>query len=102
MLRQSVAGNSTFRGIVFCNLGTPKELFQISSPRGKLRPHIFLHMVTPTIFPVDKKALRREKSLPQKCINSFLAHKLSFLLFAKGFLAVVSQIVYSDLSPIAK
>jgi hypothetical protein len=27
---------------------------------------------------------------------------LSFLLFAKGFLAVVSQIVFSDLSPIAK
>jgi hypothetical protein len=26
---------------------------------------------------VDKKASRREKSLPQKCINSFLAHKLS-------------------------
>ena len=25
-----------------------------------------------------------------------------FLLFAKGFLAVVSQIVFSDLSPIAK
>ena len=25
-LRQSVAGNSTFRGIVFCNLGTPKTV----------------------------------------------------------------------------
>jgi hypothetical protein len=24
MLRQSEAGNSTFRGIVICNLGTPK------------------------------------------------------------------------------
>jgi hypothetical protein len=28
--------------------------------------------------------------------------RVSFLLFAKGFLAVVSQIVFSDLSPIAK
>jgi hypothetical protein len=26
MLRQSVAGNSTFWGIVFCNLGTPKTV----------------------------------------------------------------------------
>jgi hypothetical protein len=26
MLRQSVAGNSTFRGIDFCNLGTPKTV----------------------------------------------------------------------------
>ncbi len=25
-LRQSVAGNSTFRGILFCNLGTPKTV----------------------------------------------------------------------------
>ena len=25
-LRQSVAGNLTFRGIVFCNLGTPKTV----------------------------------------------------------------------------
>ena len=25
-LRQSVAGNSTFRGIVYCNLGTPKTV----------------------------------------------------------------------------
>jgi hypothetical protein len=57
-----VAGNSTFRGIVFCNLGTPKELFQISSPCGKLRPHIFPHMVTPTMFPVDKKASRTKKT----------------------------------------
>ena len=31
-LRQSVAGNSTFHGIVFCNLGTPKPV--ISSPYG--------------------------------------------------------------------
>jgi hypothetical protein len=60
-LWQSVAGNSTFRGIVFCNLGTPKQSFQISSPRGKLRPHIFPHMVTPTMFPVDKKTRAEKK-----------------------------------------
>ncbi len=38
-LRQIVAGNSTFRGIVFCNLGTPKPvisnfvtMWQIETP----------------------------------------------------------------------
>jgi hypothetical protein len=61
MLRQSVAGNSTFWGIVFCNLGTPKQQFQNSSPRGKLTPHIFPHMVTPTMLPWDKKTLGRKK-----------------------------------------
>jgi hypothetical protein len=30
------AGNLTFRGIVFCNLGPLKQLFQILSPRGKI------------------------------------------------------------------
>jgi hypothetical protein len=29
MLRQSVAGNSPFRGIVFCNLGTSKTVINI-------------------------------------------------------------------------
>jgi hypothetical protein len=78
-LRQSVAGNSTFRGIVFCNLGMVplKQSFQISSPRGKLRPHIFPYMVTPMMFPWDKKASRIQKSLIQKCINSLVSHKLS-------------------------
>ena len=79
-----MAGNSTFRGIVFCNLGTPNELFQISSPRGKLRPHIFPHMVTPTMFPVDKKASSRQKSLSHKCINSLVSHKLSHSVFFGG------------------
>ena len=64
-LRQSVAGNSTFRGIVFCNLGTHKQLFQISSPRGKLRPHILPHvnMVSPTMFPWDKRTRADKKVL---------------------------------------
>jgi len=76
-LRQSVAGNSTFRGIVFCNLGTPKQSFQISSPRGKLRPHIFPHMVTPTMFPVDKKRRSTQFGGADKCINSFDERMLS-------------------------
>jgi hypothetical protein len=47
-LRQSVAGNSL-------QLGTSKTVISNSSPWQILLPHIFPHMVTPTIFPVDKK-----------------------------------------------
>jgi hypothetical protein len=65
-------------GVLFLQLGIPKQLFQISSPRGKLRPHIFPHMVTPTMFPVDKTACSRQKSQLHFCINSFLVHKLSY------------------------
>ena len=57
-LRKSVACNSPFWGIIFRNLGTPKTfLSKISSPRGKLTPHILPHvdMTTPTMFPWDKK-----------------------------------------------
>jgi len=65
--RQSVAGNSTFRGIVFCNfLNMDFNLFP---------PHIFPHMVTPTMFPVDKKRSPRKKSLGQICINSLVPYK---------------------------
>ncbi len=70
-------------GEFFLQLGIPKQLFQISSPRGKLRPHIFPHMVTPTMFPVDKKASRMKKASStkknfiHKCINSLVSHKLS-------------------------
>ncbi len=75
-LRQSVAGNSTFRGIFAIQVPL-KQSFQISSPRGKLRPHIFPHMVTPTMFPWDKKTRGRKMRLSQKCINSLVSHKLS-------------------------
>ena len=57
-LRQSVAGNSPFWGIVFCNLGTPKTVIskivttqQIEIPQ----PHV--NITTPTMFPVDKKSI---------------------------------------------
>ena len=58
--RQSVAGNSKFRGIVFCNLGSPPKTViskfvttrQIVAPDSS--PCIYL-MTTPTMFPRDKK-----------------------------------------------
>jgi hypothetical protein len=79
MLRQSVAGNSPFRGIIFCNLGTPKTViskivttWQIETPYSS--PCKYDH---PNDVPVGQKSISHKKSLPQKCINSFLAHKLS-------------------------
>ena len=62
-LRQSVAGNSTSRGIVFCNLGTSKTVISNFVTRGKLRPHIFPHMVTPTMFPWDRKMVEHTNVL---------------------------------------
>ena len=77
-LRQSVAGNSPFRGIVFCNLGTAKTDIEIRHQGKYCDPIYFPHMVTPTMFPVDKKASRRQKSGGHKCINSFDLHMLSY------------------------
>ena len=76
--RQSVAGNLTFRGIVFCNLGTPKTVIsnfvtsrQIETPY--LSPYGY-----PNDVPGGQKRVEDEKKrLGQKCINSFLAHMLS-------------------------
>ena len=81
-----MAGNLTFRGIVFCNLGTPKQLFQILSPRGKLRPHTLPHvnMVTPTMFPVDKKCRAQKKGLGQYVLIPW--YPISYLTIASyGF-----------------
>ena len=78
--KTNVAGNSPFRGIVFCNLVPLNKLYQILSPLGKLRPHILPHVkmkTTPTMFLLDKKASITKKSSQTKCINSFLARKLS-------------------------
>ena len=73
-----MAGNSPFRGIVFCNVGTSKTVItKFVTTWQILLPHIFPHMVTPKMFPWDKKASRRKKHLGHKCINSLVSHKLS-------------------------
>ncbi len=75
-------------------LGTPKTVISKLITTGKLRPHIFPIMVTPTMFQWDKKSLGEKKlgakkSLPQKCINSFLAHK--YLTIARyGFFGALT------------
>jgi hypothetical protein len=76
-LRQSVAGNSTFWGIFFCNLGTPKTViskfvtsWQIETPY--LSPYGY-----PNNVPVGQKWWRRQNGGADKCINSLVSHKLS-------------------------
>jgi hypothetical protein len=65
-LWQSVAGNSTFRGIVYCYLGTSKTVIskfvtrQIDTPYSS--PCI---MTTPTMVPWDKNS-RGEKKVSHK------------------------------------
>ena len=58
-LRQSVAGNSTFRGIVYCNLGTPKTVIsnfvttrQIETPYSSPCKYVY-----PNDVPVGKKIM---------------------------------------------
>ncbi len=92
-LRQSVAGNSTFWGIIFCNvvdifMCVGEILVSLNKDVALCLPHIFPHM-TPhdDVPPVDKKNSRTKKTCSQECSNSFLAHKLStFVLFNWFFL----------------
>ena len=82
-LRQSVAGNLTFRGIVFCNLGTPKTVIsnfvtsrQIETPY--LSPYGYPNNVPVGQNSVEhEKKSRTKKNLSHKCINSLVSHKLS-------------------------
>ena len=54
-LRQSVAGNSTFRGIVFCNLGTPKTVISnFVTSRQIETPYLFPYGY-PKDVPVGQK-----------------------------------------------
>jgi hypothetical protein len=56
-LRQSVAGNSTFRGIVFCNLGTPKFV----TSRQIETPYLSSYGY-PNDVPGGQKSVRRNKT----------------------------------------
>jgi hypothetical protein len=64
-------------GVLFFAILVPlKQLFQISSPLGKYCTP-YSKYDHPNNVPVGQKNSRMKKSLPQKCINFFLAHKLS-------------------------
>ena len=63
-LRQSVAGNSTFQGIVYCNLGTPKTVIsnfattrQIETPYSSPCKYDY-----PNNVPLEQKNSRRQKT----------------------------------------
>jgi Cdc6-like AAA superfamily ATPase len=63
-LWQSVAGNSTFQGIVYCNLGTPKTVIsnfvttQIETPYSSPCKYDY-----PNDVPVGQKSVEQTKNL---------------------------------------
>jgi hypothetical protein len=63
----SVAGNSPFRGIVFCNLGTSKTvILNLVTTVNIVTPYLSPYMVTPTMFPWDKKTRGGKKTRGHK------------------------------------
>jgi hypothetical protein len=62
MLRQSVEGNSTFRGIVFCNLGTTKTNIKIRH-QGKYCYPIYFLICLPQRFSRWTKMSRANKKV---------------------------------------
>jgi hypothetical protein len=77
-LRQSVAGNSTFRGIVFCNLGTAKTDIKIRHQGKYCYPIYFPIWLPQRCSRWTKNGAGDKKSLIQKCINSFDERMLSY------------------------
>ncbi len=76
-LRQSVAGNSTFRGIIFCNLGTLKTVISNFVTSRQIETPYISPYGYPNNVPVGQKTSRTKKSLSQKFINSLVPYKLS-------------------------
>ena len=76
-LRQSVAGNSPFRGIVFCNLGSSKIDIKIRHHGKYFYPISFPIWLPQQCSRWTKKRLARKKTRLQQCINSLVSHKLS-------------------------
>jgi len=68
-----VAGKSPFRGIVFCNLGTPKTvLLKFATTVNIGTPYLSPYLWLPQQFSRGtKNGLADKKSLSQICINSF-------------------------------
>ncbi len=71
-------------GYYFCNLGTPRQIFQILSQRGKLTPHVLppCDYDHPNNVPGGQKSVTDKKHPGKNCSNSFQAHSFStFVLF---------------------
>jgi hypothetical protein len=60
-------------GYCFCNLGTSKTVILkfVNTVNIVTIPHIFPHMVTPTMFPVDKKTRGGKKVLVNNVLIPF-------------------------------
>ena len=60
-LRQSVAGKSTFRGIVFCNLGTPKTVISNFVTSRQIETPYISPYGYPNDVPVGQKMVEQTK-----------------------------------------
>ena len=76
-LRQSVAGNLTFRGIVFCNLGTPKTVISNFVTSRQIETPYISPYGYPNGVPGGQKNSRTQNGGGHKCINSFDERMLS-------------------------
>ena len=95
------AGYSPIRGIVFCNLGTSKTIIsKIVTTVNIVTPYSSRVIWPPqqrsrgTKKRLSRKKSQGQKSIIHKCINSFLAHKLShnrWLCFFFGRLQVPTR-----------
>jgi hypothetical protein len=66
MLRQSVAGNSTFRGIVFCNLGTPKTVISNFVTSRQIETPYISPYGYPNDVPMGQKMVEETKKSSSK------------------------------------
>jgi len=76
-LRQSVAGNSTFRGIVFCNLGTPKTVISNFVTSWEIETPYLSPYGYPNNVPVGQKMVEHKKKVEDKYVLIPWYHKLS-------------------------
>jgi len=67
-LRQSVAGNSTFRGIVFCNLGTPKTVISNFVTSWEIETPYLSPYGYPNNVPVGQKMVEHKKKVEDKYV----------------------------------
>jgi hypothetical protein len=72
-----VAGNSPFRGIVFCNLGTSKTVISKFVTTANIVTPYLSPYGYPNDVPGGQKMVADKKSLIHKCINSLVSRKLS-------------------------
>jgi hypothetical protein len=67
-LRQSVAGNLTFRGIFFCNLGTPKTVISNFFTSQQIETSYLSPYGNPNNVPAGQKTVTQKKMVEDKYV----------------------------------